>query len=90
MAIPDVASKLTEVDLLVESVGFANTCLSNCEIRGHPAQVIVVHELNADYTHAMGHSRSSKSRPFAACLGGQPLRRAEGRDCELQVMACPS
>eukprot|EP00964_Phaeocystis_antarctica_P046887 scaffold27099_cov53-Phaeocystis_antarctica.AAC.3 len=89
VANPNVASKLTEVDLLVKSAGSASTWLTNeyCEIRGCPA---VVHELDAaDYTQAIGHP-SSKSRQPAVCSDGQPLRRAEGRDLELKMMTCPS
>ena len=53
------ASKLTGVDDSAgSSIWLTDAC---CEIRAYPAQAIIVHELDADYTYAMGE-RSSKAR----------------------------
>ena len=61
-----MASKLTGVDNSAgSSIWLTDAC---CEIRAYPAQEVVVHELDADYTYAMGQ-RSSKARPSVRGVG---------------------
>ena len=52
---------------------FLGSCLNKSyENRGYPAQAIIVHGLDVDYSHAVGRP-SSESRSFARC-GGCPLQ----------------